>query len=102
MSWDIDKALVQSYRSNIQIKFQQRVSRLRPFVRVESQNAEFDFYDRIGPTEATEILTRHGDTPLIPTPHDRRRVALRDFDWADVAERTLEVYGALAARHARV
>jgi glycogen(starch) synthase len=27
---------------------------------------------------------------------------VRDFDWADVAERTLEVYGALAARHARV
>jgi len=27
---------------------------------------------------------------------------VREFDWADVAERTLEVYDALVARHARV
>jgi hypothetical protein len=74
MSFQIDTALVQSYKRNIEIKFQQRVSRLRPFVRVESQNAEFDFYDRIGPTDAAEVLTRHGDTPLMSTPHDRRRV----------------------------
>jgi glycosyltransferase involved in cell wall biosynthesis len=27
---------------------------------------------------------------------------VRDFDWADVAERTLEVYESLAIRHAQV
>jgi hypothetical protein len=86
MSFQVDTALVQSYKANVTIKFQQRVSRLRPYVRVESQNAEFDFYDRIGPTDAQEVLTRHGDTPLISTPHDRRRVALRDFDWADMID----------------
>jgi hypothetical protein len=87
MSFEIDKALVQAYRRNITIKFQQKGSRLRPWVRVESQNAEFEFYDRIGPTDAVEVTTRHGDTPLIGTPHDRRRVALRDFDWADLIDR---------------
>lgn len=87
MSWDIDKALVQTYKRNIDVKFQQMGSRLRPFVRVESQNAEFDFFDRIGPVDAVEVTTRHGDTPLIQTPHDRRRVALRDFDWADLIDR---------------
>jgi len=87
MSFEVDKALVQTYRSNIEIKFQQKGSRLRPFVRVERQNAEFDFYDRITSVEAVEITTRHGDTPLISTPHDRRRVALRDFDWADLIDR---------------
>jgi hypothetical protein len=87
MSFQVDTALVQTYKRNIEIKFQQRVARLRPLVRVESQNAEFDFYDRIGPTDAAEILTRHGDTPLISTPHDRRRVALRDFDWGDLIDR---------------
>lgn len=86
MSFQVDTALVQAYRSNIQIKFQQMGSRLRPHVRQESQNAEFEFYDRIGPTDAVEVLTRHGDTPLISTPHDRRRVALRDFDWADMVD----------------
>lgn len=87
MSWDIDKALVQTYKRNIDVKFQQMGSRLRPYVRVESQNAEFDFFDRIGPVDAVEVTTRHGDTPLIQTPHDRRRVALRDFDWADLIDR---------------
>ena len=87
MSIDIDKALVQTYKSNITIKFQQQGSRLRPYVRNETQNAEFDFYDRIGPTDAIEVVTRHGDTPLANTPHDRRRIHLRDFDWADLIDR---------------
>lgn len=87
MSFQVDTALVNAYKANIQIQYQQKGSRLRPHVRVESQNAEFDFYDRIGPTEAVENTTRHGDTPLISTPHDRRRVALRDFDWADMVDK---------------
>ncbi len=61
-------------------------SRLRGTVRNESQNSEFDFYDRIGPVDAVEVTNRHGDTPLISTPHDRRRVGLRDFDWADLID----------------
>jgi hypothetical protein len=87
MSFDVDKALVQSYKRNIELKFQQEGSRLRQYVRNETQSAEFDFYDRITATEATEVTTRHGDTPLISTPHDRRRVALRDFDWADMIDK---------------
>jgi hypothetical protein len=87
MSFEIDKALVNAYHSNIQIKFQQKGSRLRKHVRVEDQSAEFDFYDRITQTEAVEVLNRHADTPLISTPHDRRRVGLRDFDWADLIDK---------------
>lgn len=71
----------------MEIQFQQKGSRLRPHVRIESQNAEFDFHDRIGPVEAVEVENRHSDTPLVPTPHDRRRVGLRDFDWADLIDR---------------
>ena len=87
MSFQVDTALVQTYKSNIEVQFQQRGSRLRPHCREESQNAEFDFYDRIGPTDAIEVTNRHGDTPLVSTPHDRRRVALRDFDWADLIDK---------------
>jgi len=87
MSWEIDRALVNSYRRNIEIGLQQTRSRLESLVRNETQNSEFDFWDRIGPTAAVEATTRHGDTPLIPTPHDRRRVALRDFDWSDLIDR---------------
>jgi hypothetical protein len=87
MSSEIDTALVQTYRSNIEIQFQQKGSRLRNTVRVESQKSEFDFYDRIGPVDAVEIQSRHSDTPLLETPHTRRRVGMRDFDWADMIDR---------------
>lgn len=86
MSFQVDTALVQAYRANIDIKFQQMGSRIRPCVRNERQAAEYEFYDRIGPTDAVEVTSRHGDTPLISTPHDRRRVGLRDFDWADLID----------------
>lgn len=86
MSFQVDTALVQAYRANIDIKFQQMGSRLRAAVRNESQAAEFEFYDRIGPTDAIEVTTRHADTPLVSTPHSRRRVGLRDFDWADLVD----------------
>lgn len=87
MSTQIDKALVQTYKSNIEVQFQQKGSRLRDTVRVETQNAEFDFYDRIGPVEAQKVTNRHGDTPLNETPHDRRRIALEDYDWADLIDK---------------
>ena len=87
MSFQVDTALVNAYKSNIEIKFQQKGSRLRKTVDEESQNSEFEFYDRITETEAVEVHNRHSDTPLISTPHDRRRVATRDFDWADLIDR---------------
>lgn len=87
MSVQITTAFVQQYRANVEHLLQQKGSRLRPFVRVETQNAEFDFYDRIGATSAQEVTGRHQDTPLINVPHDRRRVSLRDFDWAELIDR---------------
>jgi Phage capsid protein len=86
MSFQIDTALVNAYRANIEIQFQQMGSRFRPRVRVESQHAEYEFYDRIGPVDAIEVVNRHSDTPLVSTPHDRRRVGLRAFDWADLID----------------
>lgn len=87
MSFQVDTAMVNAYRSNIEIQFQQKGSRLRPYVRNESQHAEFEFYDRIGPTDAVENTGRHQDTPLVSTEHSRRRVGLRDFDWADLVDK---------------
>ena len=87
MSTQVTTAFVSQYRSNVDLLLQQKSSVMRPMMRQETQNAEFDFYDRIGATAAIEVLTRHADTPLIETPHDRRRVHLRDFDWADLIDR---------------
>ena len=88
MSINITTAFVNQYRANVEHLLQQKGSRLRPFVRMETQNAEFEYYDRIGSVDAVEITSRHSDTPLISTPHDRRQVSLRDFDWADMIDRT--------------
>jgi|TARA_Y100000296_G_scaffold75841_1_gene95927 hypothetical protein len=88
MSTQITTAFVNQYKANVEHLLQQKGSRLRPFCRVETQGAEFEYYDRIGSVDAIEVTSRHSDTPLISTPHDRRQVSLRDFDWADMIDRT--------------
>lgn len=87
MSTEIDTAFVQQYNANVEMLLQQKGSRLARICRPESGNAEYEYFDRIGPTEANEVVGRHTDTPLNNTPHDRRRVGLRDFDWADLIDR---------------
>jgi len=87
MSDQITTAMVQGYNANVDFLLQQEGSLLRGAVRQESQNVESDFYDRIGATDATEDTTRHGDTVYVNTPHDRRRVTLRDFHWADLIDK---------------
>jgi hypothetical protein len=44
------------------------------------------FFDQIGATAARRRPSRHSDTPRMDTPHARRRVALEDFDWADLID----------------
>lgn len=87
MSTQITTAMISQYKANVGFALQQKGSRLRPCVRNEVQAAEYDFYDEIGSVDAAEVLTRHADTPLMNTPHTRRRVSLRDFDWADLVDK---------------
>jgi hypothetical protein len=87
MSQQIDTALVNQYRSNIEVQFQQMNSRLRPTVVVETQNAEYEYYDRIGATEAQDVPTRHSDTQYTDTPHTRRRNQTKPKFWADLIDK---------------
>lgn len=87
MSNQIEKNYVNQFRSNLELGLQQKGSKLEQTVRVETQSAEFDYYDSIGATKARRVTERHGDTPLISTPHDRRRVGLVDYDWADLIDK---------------
>ncbi len=86
MSFQVTTAFVKQYHANIEILSQQKGSRLRGAVRVESQVGEHGFFDQISATTARKRTTRHGDTPLIETPHARRRVTLVDYDWADLID----------------
>ena len=86
MSFQVTTAFVQQYKSNIYMLAQQKGSRLRGMVRNETQQGKTAFYDQIGPTAAVKRTVRHGDTPLISTPHARRAVTLSDYEWADLID----------------
>jgi len=81
------QAFVKGFSDNIFHLAQQKGSRLRPFVRNEVQNAEVDFYDRLGPTSAIKKVGRHSDTPLVNSDHSRRGVKMNDYEWADLIDK---------------
>lgn len=87
MSTQITTAMVEQYSSNVQILMQQKDSRLAPLVRVEtSVRGKNAFFDQLNSTAAVKRTNRHADTPLVSTPHLRRRVSLYDYDWADLVD----------------
>lgn len=88
MSFEITEAMVQQYNSNIMLLSQQMQTRLRRAVRVEPIHAEFEYFDQIGPTEAQPKGSRHSDTPMMNTPHLRRRVTSSPYNWADLVDNT--------------
>jgi hypothetical protein len=88
MSFDITTSFVKQYGSNVQLLSQQKGSILQKnnAVRVETGVGEHWFFDQIGATSARRVTTRHADSPLISTPHSRRRVTPYDYDWGDLVD----------------
>lgn len=81
MSTQIEKAFVNQFHAGFAQAFQQSNSRLRPYVEVVRQAAEFDYYDRIGiADDLSEVTTRFGDNPITFISHDRRQISLKDYD----------------------
>jgi hypothetical protein len=91
MSFQITTAFVQQYKSNVQLLSQQKGSKLRGAVRVETLNAEYGYFDQIGTVTAQLKTSRHGDTPQYDTPHARRRVSMNDYEWADLVDKEDEI-----------
>lgn len=86
MSSQVTESFVQQFSANVFHLSQQKGSRLRPFVRSESQRGSDAFYDRIGAVTAVLKAGRHSDTPQLDTPHSRRKVSLADYEWADLID----------------
>lgn len=86
MSTQVTTAFVQQYSANVQMLVQQGGSKLRNLVRVENVVGKTAFFDQIGATAARRRPSRHSDTPRMDTPHARRRVAMEDWDWADLID----------------
>ncbi len=76
----VDVAFVQQYTDTLRLLVQQRRTKLRDTVLVDTDFVgEFKFYDQLGATEMTEKVSMHQDTPIDPADHQRRRLAKRDF-----------------------
>ena len=87
MSSEITTAFVKQYSAEVMHLSQQKGSRLQDKVRRESQNSKEAYYDRLGETTAVVKNTRHSDTPQIDSAHSRRRVTLKDYEWADLIDK---------------
>lgn len=87
MSFQIDTAFVNQFGANVDMLVQQKGSRLSGKVRLETDlTGEKAFYDQLGATEAVEVADRHGDSPLVSTPHARRMVTPVDVEWGDLID----------------
>lgn len=88
MSYEITTAFVQQYGASVMFLVQQKQSRLRRTVRLETGiTGKSAFFDQIGVVGGdVAVSVRHGDSPFNPTPHARRRVSMFDFDTGDLID----------------
>lgn len=92
MSFEITTAFVQQYTDNIMMLSQQMDNRLAGAVMIKDNIVgKSAFVDQVGSTEMQQITTRHGDSPLMNTPHARRRLDLSDWDWGDLVDKLDEI-----------
>jgi hypothetical protein len=82
----VDAAFVEAFKSNVIHLSQQHPSRLRPTVDSMTVKAETANVERMGNKEAVEKVTRHTLTPILDVPHDRRKLTMQDFQWADLVD----------------
>lgn len=86
-SFQVTEAFVQQFSANFIHLSQQTESRLQSRVRNEPGIVgDSKKINRIGATAAQKKTTRHGDTPLIETPHSTRWIDLDDYEWADLVD----------------
>lgn len=86
MSVQITTAFVEQYKANVYHLVQQKGSKLRTSVRQESVTGKNAFFEQIGAVAARVRTSRHADTPRMDTPHARRRVSMKDYEWADLVD----------------
>ena len=66
---------------------QQKGSRLRDAVRVETVTGDTSYFDQVGAGVAVKRGSRHADTPFTETPHSRRQVTMEDYEYSDLIDR---------------
>jgi hypothetical protein len=87
MSNQVTAWMVNAYSANVHVLGQQMASRLQALCRVESGIVgQSKSVERIGASEAYDLVSRHADTQYVNTPHSRRWIDLGDKAWADLVD----------------
>ena len=77
----IEKAYVAAFREGFEQAFQQTESKLQPYFEQETQNEEYQYFDRIGKAEdMAEDTFRFGNHPNSEINNDRRRIGFKDYE----------------------
>lgn len=92
MSTEITKSFVEQYKANVIHLAQQKVSKLWKYVQLkENVKGKATFFEQIGRSEMRDINTRHADSPLMETPHDRRKCTMVTSDWGDLIDKADDI-----------
>ena len=82
MSFQAPTASVQQYTANVMMLLQQSESRFENAVQVRPfYGKAASVVEQFGQTNAVRITSRHSDTVLVSTPHDKRWVFPIDYGW---------------------
>jgi len=87
MAETIEQYFVEQYQNTIRILCQQKTSRLEgttiPPIQVTGDAL---YWERMGATEAVDLVTRHDDTPNIEVDHSRRKQTAIPKVWATLLD----------------
>jgi hypothetical protein len=86
MSFNPEPWFYSSWQGAVTIAQQQRLSRMRPAVRVENTTGEVHFFERLESDTVSEVATRHADTPNIEADHTIRSCRPRFFVWSRIID----------------
>jgi len=92
MAESIEQYYVEQYQNTIRILVQQKTSRLEgttiPPIQVTGDAL---YWERMGSTEAVDLVTRHDDTPNIEVDHSRRKQTATPKVWATLLDKEDQV-----------
>lgn len=91
MSFQVTTSFTQEFASGLRMVAQQKKSRLRGSVSEGAITGDRQYIDYLGTADMEDIVTRHGDTPLMETPHSRRRITSVPAAWGDLIDKEDQV-----------
>ncbi len=92
MSNQIPESFSEEYASNVEMLLQQQPSRFREAVRVGNYTGRAaEVVQQVGAINLVEKTNRHGDTPIVDTPHNVRWVHPKDEEAGQLIDKQDEL-----------